>query len=117
MAALNRTSEARIGEAVLRILAMSPNGEATISNLRRRIPHFLNLTDLDRQLSETRTGEEVWEQLVRNLVSHYETKGNIIREGWAVQCNRGRLRITVKGRELEIFRKAYHVPTVVFVLG
>ena len=99
MAAQHRTSEAEIGEAVLRILTMSSNGEATISNLKQRSPHFLKLTDADRRLSKTRAGEELWEQSLRNLVSHYETKGNIIGEGWVVQCNRGRLRITAKGRE------------------
>jgi hypothetical protein len=99
MAALHRTSEAQIGEAVLRILAMSPNGEATMSNLKQRLPHFVSLTESDRTLSETRCGEERWEQLLRNLVSHYKTKGNIIGDGLVVQCNRGRLRITAMGRE------------------
>lgn len=93
-----RTGEAEISEAVLRILATMPNGEATIQQLIKRIPSLINLTDGDLAQSETRQNEAVWEQIVRNIVSHKKVEGNIIAEGLANSPSRGKLRITTAGR-------------------
>lgn len=93
-----RSSEEEISEAVLRILAGRPNGEATIEYLKRRVPSVISLTDGDRQQSVTRPNEELWEQLVRNIVSHKATEGNYIAEGYLTAPSRGRLRITDAGR-------------------
>jgi hypothetical protein len=92
-----RTGEAEIAEAVLRILADSHNGETTIGHLKKRVPDYVALTDGDREMSETRLNEEIWEQIVRNIVSHKKTEGNIIAEGLARSVSRGRLRITDAG--------------------
>jgi hypothetical protein len=93
-----RTGEAQIAEAVLQILAAAHNGEATIGHIKKFIPEFIDLTDGDRQQSETRPNEELWEQLVRNIVSHHKVEGNIVAEGLANRPSRGRLRITDAGR-------------------
>ena len=68
--------------AVLRILEEFPDGEATIEQIKRRIPDYITLTDEDRQPSSTRSGEELWEQIVRNIVSHGNARaaGNILTE-------------------------------------
>ena len=93
-----RTGEAEISEAVLRILSGAHNGEATISHLKNRVPHLVKLTEGDKDISDTRPNEQVWEQIVRNIVSHKKTSGNIIAEGLAKCVSRGRLRITDAGR-------------------
>lgn len=56
-----------------------------------------DLSDEDRKQSPTRQNEEVWEQQVRNLVSHRTTEGNIICEGLA-EYQPDRLTITEAGR-------------------
>lgn len=93
-----RTGEFEISEAVLRILAEMPNGEATIQQLVSKIPYVIKLTPGDMEISDTRPNEAVWEQIVRNIVSHKTTSGNIIAEGLATSPSRGSLRITEAGR-------------------
>lgn len=92
------TTERQIALAILEILFVSPNGEASLSDIKIRIPRFLNLTDNDRQMSKSRPSEQCWEQRLRNVISHYKTKGNVIYEGLIVQTNRGKLKLTRKGR-------------------
>lgn len=92
-----RTTEARFGRAVLEILAGRPDGTASILTLKKLIPQHLNLTDDDRAASQTRAGEPLWHQSVRNLVSHKNTPGNIVHEGYAVHRPR-MLTITDAGR-------------------
>lgn len=93
-----RTTEAEIGKAVLRILKDQPSGEASIPRLKRELPKYIKLTQDDCAASPTRNGEEVWEQQVRNLVSHRRTAGNIIAEGYATYRPRW-LKITDLGRK------------------
>lgn len=93
-----RTTEAEISQVVLRILVDRPNGEAEQSNIKEMIPQFIRLTQDDCAQSETRPNEEVWEQLVRNIVSHKEVEGNYIAEGYLESPRRGWLRITDAGR-------------------
>lgn len=92
-----RVNEHQIGEAALEVLATSPGGTATIGALKERIPNHVNLSAEDLAPSQTRSGEAMWEQQVRNLVSHRTTEGNIIAEGLA-DYRRGRLIITEAGR-------------------
>lgn len=92
-----KITEAEIGEAVLRILADSPGGSANMATLKKRIPDFVVLSEEDRKPSDTRNGEEMWEQQVRNLVSHRKVEGNIIAEGLATY-EPDRLTITDAGR-------------------
>ena len=94
----SRTSEFEISKSVLRILADSPNGEATTLQIKNRIAKEVVLTTDDHKQSDTRENEEVWEQIVRNIVSHKGVEGNIIKEGFANSPSRGRLRITAAGR-------------------
>jgi len=85
--------------AVLRILEEFPDGQATIEQIKKRIPDYIMLTEGDLQPSQTRSGEALWEQIVRNIVSHGNvgTAGNIITEGY-VEHQPGKLRITDAGR-------------------
>jgi hypothetical protein len=92
-----KISEHAIGEAALEVLALSPGGTATIRELKERIPNHVNLSQEDLKSSQTRNGEQMWEQQVRNLVSHRATEGNIIAEGLATHSP-GRLTITQAGQ-------------------
>jgi hypothetical protein len=92
-----RTGEAEIGLAVMEVLASEPDHEADVRTLIARVPEFVNLTDDDRQPSKTRDGEELWEQIVRNLQSHHKAEGNIIAEGWVEHLRRGQYRLTEAG--------------------
>ncbi len=82
--------------AVLRICADSPGGEASTRRLKKLIPEYINLTPDDQKRSQTRPNEEMWEQIVRNIVSHKAVEGNIIREGFA-EHRPGKIRITQAG--------------------
>ena len=93
-----RLNEHRIGIATLQILAENDGGTATIAQIKEGIPEFVALSEEDSKQSETRPNEEMWEQQVRNLVSHRTVEGNIIAEGFA-QYSRGRLTITEAGRQ------------------
>jgi hypothetical protein len=76
-----RITEAEIADIVETILAESPSGEASIRELIEEIPNRVTLSAEDRAPSFTRNGEEVWEQQVRNIVSHKGSPGNAIHDG------------------------------------
>ena len=94
---MTKITENEIGEAVLQILATCDGGKATIQFLKDRIPNHVNLSAEDQKQSPTRPNEQMWEQQVRNLVSHRNAEGNIIAEGLATH-NDGSLTITDAGR-------------------
>jgi hypothetical protein len=94
---MTKISEQAIGEAALEALASCPGGTATIGRLKELIPRYVKLSAEDQAPSVTRPGEQMWEQQVRNLVSHRTTEGNIIAEGLA-DYRPGRLTITDAGR-------------------
>ena len=93
------TSEAEISLAVLQILATSPDGVASIQELVKQVPSYVELTTRDREPSETRPTEELWEQRVRNIKSHYQTPGNLLCEGLAFDAGKALIGITDKGRQ------------------
>lgn len=75
-----RTREDEIAKAVDKYL-YDAGGEASIGQIRRALPHYIELTEVDRSPSPTRDGEEIWEQQVRNIVCHRTSVGNFVREG------------------------------------
>lgn len=80
MARKLRADELAISTAVEKYL-FEAGGEATIRQIRRAFPHYFELTDDDRRLSQTRPGEEIWEQQIRNIVCHRDSEGNAINSG------------------------------------
>ena len=99
----NRTSEPEMAVAALRIAADSPHGEVTTTELKKRIPDYVNLTSDDLIASETRRNEKLFHQIVGNIVSHSDS--NIIAEGYAEYTGSG-IRITDSGRAY-LIRKGY----------
>ncbi len=76
----NRIDEAEITTAVEAYL-WDAGGSATIAQIRRALPHFADLNPMDRALSRTRPGEQMWERQVRNIVCHRDAYGNAVNEG------------------------------------
>jgi hypothetical protein len=93
----NRTSEREIAIAALRIAATRPGGEASTTLLKEEMPDYVKLTPDDLKPSSTRRGEKMFHQIVGNIISHKESAGNIIAEGYAEYTGDG-IRITDAGR-------------------
>jgi hypothetical protein len=93
----NRTSEAEISIAALMVARDRPTGWVSTSQLKKLIPEYTKLTEDDLQDSLTREGEQLWHQIVGNIISHRTTEGNIIAEGYAIYERRG-IQITDAGK-------------------
>jgi hypothetical protein len=65
-----RSSEHDIAYAAMKYLATLSSGTATTATIKKHIPSFIKLTDGDHEPSDTRPNEEVWRQVVGNIVSH-----------------------------------------------
>lgn len=65
-----RITEAEMATAVKAILSHRKDKSATFAELREIVPERVHLSRADRAKSPSRPGEEVWEQILRNLVSH-----------------------------------------------
>lgn len=78
----NRTGEAEISIGALRI-AEKFGGTASMTKIKDNIPDFVELTEADKAKSRTRPNEQMYAQIVGNIVSHRDTPGNIIYEGYA----------------------------------
>lgn len=68
-----------------------------MASIKNHIPNFINLTDDDMDDSPTRANEQVWEQQVRNIVSHRASYENFIHDG-LLEYSPGNLKITDAGR-------------------
>ena len=93
----DRTTESEIAQAVLNYLANVPSGEASIAEIKRHLRRNFPFTAADKEQSPTRNNEVMWEQLVRNIVSHRKSDGNYINDGLLEHRPR-RLAITDAGR-------------------
>jgi hypothetical protein len=90
---MTRTSEEHIANAVVKYLKTVPGQIDIIRNIIAALPDFIQLTPEDEQESETRPGEALWEQSVRNIVSHKNSPGNAIHDGWLAHKKPARLYI------------------------
>lgn len=84
-----RITEAEMADAVRTILARRSNKAATFKELRDLIPQRVHLSRSDRAKSPSRPGEEVWEQILRNLISHKHEGFVSIQGGIRLQWQRG----------------------------
>lgn len=78
---MSRVTENEVAEAVCNYLSSLPNRSATIHQIKRALPNYIVLSPEDREPSTTRNGEELWEQQVRNIVSHRDSPGNFVYDG------------------------------------
>lgn len=65
-----RSTEHDIAFAVMKYLATVPHGTASTASIKKHVPSFIDLTPDDKEPSGTRPNEQVWQQVVGNIVSH-----------------------------------------------
>ncbi|MDR7058591.1 MULTISPECIES: hypothetical protein [unclassified Sphingopyxis] len=93
-----RSSEHDIAYAAMKYLASLPMGTATTATVKKHIPNFIKLTPGDNEPSDTRPNEEVWRQVVGNIVSHrLESPENFINRG-LIDYTGGKWSLTAAGR-------------------
>lgn len=95
---MNGTSENDIAFGVLQIANAHPKGIATFKRLYQEIPRVVTLNNVDWRPSQTRKGESMWHQIVRNIKSHYNITGNYINIGYLIHVPRVGYKITDDGR-------------------
>jgi hypothetical protein len=89
-----REPEARI--LALRIAASQKGREATTEFIKAQVPKYRDLTEDDLKPSMTRNTEQMWQQIVGNVVSHQKTSTSIFKKGYAVRISKG-IRVTDTG--------------------
>ena len=89
-----REPEARI--LALKIAAQRPNRTASTQFIKREVPKYTELSELDLRRSTTRGNEAMWQQIVGNVISHQETPAGPFKKGYAVRTADG-LSVTDKG--------------------
>ena len=67
---MKRIREGQMAEVVKRILKTRPQYKATFAQLRELVPQHISLSRGDRAKSQTRPGEQKWEQIIRNIIAH-----------------------------------------------
>lgn len=78
----NRSSEHDIAFAAMKYLNTCAAKTASTSDVKRHVPDFIDLTSGDREMSDTRPNEELWQQVVGNIVSHRnDSPDNFINRG------------------------------------
>ena len=93
-----RSSEHDIAFAVMKYLATLPTATATTATVKKNVPSFIKLTDGDQEPSGSRHGEELWQQVVGNIVSHrYDSPENFVNRGLLAYGAR-KLSLTEAGR-------------------
>lgn len=84
-----KITEAEMAAVVKSILTRRSGKAATFAELRELIPSRVRLSKSDRAKSPSRPGEEVWEQILRNLISHKHEGFVSIKGGIRLQWQRG----------------------------
>lgn len=92
-------SEQHFAHAVMFIAACDPDGLAPFQHCYTVIPKLIDLNAEQLAPSQTRNGEPMWHQYVRNIRSHHKTGINYIAEGLLEHIPRVGYRITPAGRD------------------
>jgi hypothetical protein len=90
-------TEQDIARGVMRIAASQPNRIATYNRCRKEIPGLVQLNAANNAPSQTRPGEPMWHQIVRNIKSHDIAGTNYIAQGLLEHVPRVGYRITKAG--------------------
>jgi hypothetical protein len=87
-------SEARV--LVLKIAAQQPRRAASTEFLKKEVPKYIELSPLDRAKSKSRPREQVWQQIVGNVISHKEVRAGPFAMGFAIKTPDG-IAVTRRG--------------------
>ncbi len=90
--------ESDIALAVMRIAASQPNNVATFYRSKKEIPNLVTLSNQNMAPSQTRPGEPMWHQLIRNIQSHHDANGNYIQLNYLRHVPRVGYQITQAGK-------------------
>jgi hypothetical protein len=82
-----RETEARV--LVLKIASACPNHTATTDMLIEQMPDFLELSEIDLRISNTRPNQPRWHQIVRNVISHRDSPLGPFELGYALRTDNG----------------------------
>jgi len=80
----------------LKIAAQQPNRTASTQFIKREVPRYTELSEIDRRLSPSRDNEALWQQIVGNVISHRETPAGPFKKGYATWAPNS-LSVTEKG--------------------
>jgi hypothetical protein len=94
--AADRLQESEARMLALKIAAKSKNHYATMHDIRRELPKLYPLSSSDMRKSPTRPNEQLWQQIVRNVVSHEGAATSLFRRGLAIREGPG-IKATVAG--------------------
>lgn len=99
--ALRRPPRDRIYEREARILALKiasqcPGRRASTEFIKREVPRYVQLSEIDLRPSQSRAPEQNWQQIVGNVISHRDTPEGPFRKGYAVRTQDG-LEVTDNG--------------------
>ena len=93
----NMAQERDIALGVMHIAASQPTGLCTFKRARQDIPKYVSLSAANLAPSQTRPGEQMWHQIVRNIKSHDQAFGNFIADGLLVHVPSVGYRVTSAG--------------------
>lgn len=82
-----REAEARI--LALRVAAGYPNLTASTRQIKAAVPDYIEFTPEDLKPSNTRGHENMWQQIMGNVVSHKASSTSIFIKGYAVRTEDG----------------------------
>lgn len=97
---MTRATENDVAFAILQIAAKQKNKLCTFNRARKKVPDYINLSPEDLAESDTRTGEALWHQLIRNIRSHHGSEGNYIADGYLEHVSGRGYRATKLGKKL-----------------
>jgi hypothetical protein len=86
-----------IAVGVMRIAASRSSGVCTFKRAYLEIPNLVPLSPANTAASVKRPGEQMWQQIVRNIKSHFNIIGNAIYDGHLSHVPRVGYKITAAG--------------------
>jgi hypothetical protein len=87
-------NEARV--LVLKIAAQQPRQAASTEFLKKEVPKYIELSPQDRAPSKSRAREQVWQQIVGNVISHKNVRTGPFARGFAIKTSDG-IAVTNRG--------------------
>lgn len=88
----DRLHEEEARNIVLKIAASCAGGHAATTYIKNSVPKYFELTTVDKRISPSRKNEQIWRQIVGNVISHK----SLFKKGLAFKDGAG-LTVTPEG--------------------